>query len=354
MKIKNRNHKLKKMEELMTIRLALSGAGYIANIHATAALSLPDVELSALVDFRPENTVDFRKKFEIKKVFTTIEDLVDANVADAVVICTPNFLHGPQAISALKGGLHVMVEKPMAINLQEALEMEKKAKEVHAHLMVAHCWRFDEEVQWLRKQVVDNKLGTIVRTKGYGVHANWGPSGWFLKKELSGGGALVDMGIHAIDTVRYLIGDPKPVRVYAHLGTNYIHSNVDDTGLLMIHWENDVCSIIECGWWQPHMDGPEASTSLYGTQGYGNLFPTLLENPNFEEQRVDKTDPGFKFPRKEHSPQIMYDRQMSHFIKSIQEDFKPVPGSEEGRINIAILDAAFRSAETRKVENILC
>ena len=338
----------------MTIRVAISGAGYIANIHATAASSLPDVEISALVDFRPEDTVDFRKKFKINKVFTTIEELANANVADAVVICTPNFLHSSQAISALKRGLHVMVEKPMAINLQEALKMEETAKEAHAHLMVAHCWRFDEEVQWLRQQVVDNKLGRIIRTKGYGVHANWGPSGWFLKKELSGGGALVDMGIHAIDTVRYLIGDPKPTRVYAHLGTNYIDSDVDDTGLLMIHWDNGVCSNIESGWWQPHMDGPEASTSLYGTQGYGNLFPTLIEKPNVEAQRVDKTDPGFKFPRKEHCLQVMYDRQMSHFINSIQEDIEPVPGSEEGRINIAILDAAFRSAESKKVENISC
>jgi len=338
----------------MTIRLALSGAGYIANIHATAALSLPDVEITALVDFRPEDTLIFQKKFKINKIFTTMEDLVSANIVDAVVICTPNFLHAPQAITALKGGLHVMVEKPMAKNLLEALEMEKTANNGPAHLMVAHCWRFDEEAQWLRQQVKNQKLGKIIRTTGYGIHANWGPKGWFLKKELAGGGALVDMGIHAIDTVRYLIGDPKPQKVYAHLGTYYVDSNVDDTGVIMIHWDNGVVSTIESGWWQPHMNGPEASTALYGTKGYGNLFPTKLEIPNRKKETIVNIDPGFDFPRKDHCPQSMYDRQMAHFIHSIKENFEPVPGSAEGRINMAILEAAYESSKTKQVKEIAC
>lgn len=338
----------------MTIRLALSGAGYIANIHAMAIKSLPDVELSALVDFRPEDTIQFRKIFKIPNVFTTIEELVDSNLADALVICTPNFLHAPQAISALSGGLDVLVEKPMAINLEEALNMEKIANNVQQHLMVAHCWRFDEEALWLKQQVMDDKLGKIIRTKGYGVHSNWGPSGWFLNKELSGGGALVDMGIHSIDTARFLMDDPKPKNVYAHIGTYYIDSNVDDTDILMIHWENGVVSIIEAGWWQPHMDAPEASTSLYGTKGFGNLFPTNLEIPNKEKQRVDKINPGFKFPRKDHCLQSMYNRQMSHFINCIQNNLDPNPGAREGRINVAILDAAYRSSKTGRVEEISC
>ena len=81
--------------------------------------------------------------------------------------------------------------------------------------MVAHCWRFHDDVRALRRRIEAGELGEIVKTRGYGVHAGWGPSGWFTDPQLAGGGALVDMGVHAIDTARYLLGDPRPARVCA-------------------------------------------------------------------------------------------------------------------------------------------
>ena len=80
---------------------------------------------------------------------------------------------------------------------------------------LGHMWRFDTEVNYLKKAVESGRLGRIIKTKGYGIHENWGPSGWFTQKDLAGGGALADMGVHAIDTVRYILGDPKPQTVYA-------------------------------------------------------------------------------------------------------------------------------------------
>ncbi len=83
--------------------------------------------------------------------------------------------------------------------------------------MVAHCWRFRDEVIAMRDRVASGELGDVVRTHGYGVHAGWGPSGWFTDPELAGGGALVDMGVHAIDTARFLLGDPEPEGVCASI-----------------------------------------------------------------------------------------------------------------------------------------
>jgi predicted dehydrogenase len=175
--------------------------------------------------------------------------------------------------------------------------------------MVAHCWRFDAEVLWLKSQV--SKLGQIIRTKGYGVHTHWGPSGWFTQQQLAGGGAMADMGIHALDTARFLLDDPQPVSVYARIGTYYKDYDVDDTGVIIVNWDNGVVSYIESGWWQPHSDGPEAATQLYGTHGFGQLFPTLLEMSNVMEAKLDVIKPGFAFPRAEHCPQSMYDIQMA-------------------------------------------
>lgn len=234
-----------------------------------------------------------------------------------------------------------------------------------AALMVAHCWRFDEEAQWLRRQV--SQLGRIIRTKGYGVHTHWGPGGWFIQKQLAGGGAIADIGIHAIDTARFLLGDPQPMDVFARISTNYQDLDVDAIGVIMINWDNGATSYVESGWYQPYVDGPQASTQLYGTKGFGQLFPTRLLLPNVKPQdsfaqflpsrlrsKLKKQDvvelkAGFKFLRTAHYPQAMYDRQMAHFFECIQTNRTPIPGAAEGLVNMKIVDAAYESAKTGDV-----
>ena len=310
------------------MKIAFAGAGYIINIHAKAAQAQKDVELAAVVEKFSDKAAALSKKFDIPNQYETVEQLLKSGNVDALVIGTPNFLHAPQAIAALKAGVHVMVEKPMAMNAREAEKMCEASEKSGALLMVAHCWRFDPDVLWLKAQ--SKKLGKIIRTKGIGVHTHWGPSGWFTQKEFAGGGAMADMGIHALDTARFLLGDPQAVSVYAKIGTYYKDFDVDDTGVIIVEWDNGATSYIESGWWQPHADGPEAATQLYGTQGFGQLFPTQLEVPNIKAQKVDVIKSGFKFPRKEHCPQSMYDAQMAYFIDCIRKNKTPVPGGLEG------------------------
>jgi predicted dehydrogenase len=334
----------------MNLKLAIAGAGYIADYHARAIRSDGKASISAVVEKYPEKAILFSEKYGIPNIYTTIEEMVAAGGNDALVIGTPNFLHAPQSIAALKAGIHVMVEKPMAMNTAEAKMMQTAAMQSGALLMVAHCWRFDEEVLWLKERI--GQLGRIIRTKGYGVHTNWGPSGWFTRKDLAGGGALADMGIHAIDTTRFLLGDPKPISVYAKIGTFYGDFDVDDTGLIIINWENGATSYIESGWWQPHMDGLEASTQLYGSKGFGQIFPTLMEIPDPIDEKLEVIEGGFPFPRAEHCPQVMYDRQMAYFLESIRQNKIPNPGAAEGLVNMQIIDAAYESANTGKVVEI--
>jgi predicted dehydrogenase len=332
------------------MKIGFAGAGYIINIHAQAAQAQKDVVLSAVVEKYSGKGSALAQKFSIEDQYETVEQMLKAGKVDALVIGTPNFLHAPQAIAALRAGVHVMVEKPMAMNAREAEKMMAASARSGAKLMVAHCWRFDQDVLWLKKE--SRKLGRIIRTKGYGIHSHWGPSGWFTQKQLAGGGALVDMGIHALDTARFLLGDPKPAAVYAKLGTYYKNFDVDDTGTILVEWENGTISYIESGWWQPHMDGPEAATQLYGTKGFGRLFPTQLEIPNVKEQKVELRDSGFVFPRQEHCPQSMYETQMAYFINCIRKNKSPVPGATEGMLNMKIIDAAYKSARTGKAVTI--
>src|SRR5258706_267015 len=196
------------------------------------------------------------------------------------------------------------------------------------------------------------KRFNIIRTKSYGVHTHWGPGGWFTQKEFAGGGAMADMGIHALDTARFLLGDPGPVSVYAKIGTYYKNFDVDDTGVMIVEWDNGATSYIESGWWQPHADGPEAATQLYGIQGFGQLFPTKLELPNEKEGKIDMIESGFQFPRTEHCPQSLYDEQLKYFIQCIEKRETPVPAGLQGLVNMRVVDAAYESSRTGKVVKI--
>ena len=332
------------------MKIAVAGAGYIINIHARAVLAQKDVELAAVVEKYPDKAAALARKFGIKRQYETVEQLLKACQVDALVIGTPNFLHASQATAALRAGVHVLVEKPMAMNARQAGKMMEASARSGAALMMAHCWRFDEDVNWLKAH--SGKLGRIIRTKGYGVHLNWGPSGWFTQKKLAGGGALADMGIHAIDTTRYLLGDPQPVSVYAKIGTHYKDFDVDDTGVILVEWDNGVISYIESGWWQPHMDGPEAAVQLYGTQGFGQLYPTRLEIPNPRARKIRVIEAGTCFPREQHAPQSMYDAQMAYFMACIRRKQTPVPGALEGLTNMKVVDAAYKSAHTGRCVKI--
>lgn len=325
------------------MRLGFAGNGYIAKIHATAAQAV-GAEVAAVSNHRAESRSAFAERFGVGAQFDSVPELLAAGGIDGLVVCTPNALHAPEAIAAMEAGVPVMVEKPMAINGAEAEAMHAASLRTGVPLMIAHCWRFDDEARWLRQQIVDGRLGRIVRTKGYGVHVNWGPKGWFNQAALAGGGALADMGIHALDTVRFLLGDPLPASVYAAVGTHYREMDVDDTATIIVTWQDGTTSYLESGWFQPQADGPEAATQLYGTAGYDRLFPTELR-----PVEGDPVDPGFTFPRVPHCLPGMYETQVRAFLEVIGTGEVVEGTSAVSLVNARIVDATYESARTGEV-----
>jgi len=332
-----------------TIGVALIGSGYIAHYHARGLHQLPGVELRALCSLDGEQAEKFAEEYGIEEVTDRIDGLTGRKDIQAVIISTPNKFHAPYAIEFMKNGKDVFVEKPMAVSALQGGEMVDCARKAGQILMVGHMWRFDTEANYIRDLVQSGKLGEVFKTKGYGVHVNWGPGGWFVDKDLAGGGALVDMGVHAIDTVRYLLGDPEPKEVYAKISTRFGDYQVDDTSILMITWDTGAVSIIESGWRHPHADGPEAGTQIFGTLGYASLFPTgykLKDGEKMKETIPEMPD------RKEHCDQAIYTRQMKHFIECILTRSEPVAGMMNGQAALEIIDAAYESAQIGQVVRI--
>ena len=332
------------------IKIAIIGAGYIADYHARGLQALPNVEIAIVIDTQTEAAEKFASKYNIKEVGSDAMSLLQRDDIDAVVLGVPNKYHAPYALEFLKNGKDVFLEKPMAMNSGEGKEIMEVSGETKQLVMVGHMWRFDTEVNHIKQVIGSGKLGKIIKTKGFGIHENWGPSGWFTQKEMAGGGALADMGVHAIDTVRYILGDPNPLSVYAQIGTHYGDYDVDDSGIIVIHWDNDTTSIIESGWWQPHMDGPEAATRLYGTLGYASVFPTFMKYKGEEGIEEFKAPAP---PKTEHCDQVIYNGQMEHFISCIRSRMQPSPGFQEGQIFLNIVDAAYLSSERKEVVSLL-
>jgi predicted dehydrogenase len=311
------------------IRVALFGCGWIQDFHARGVLAYPGAELVAVANHREETARAFADRHGITRVTTDWEALAADDGVDAAIVATPNALHGPQSVALLRNGKHVLVEKPMATSVAGCDAMIAAARDSGAHLMVAHCWRFRDEVIAMRDRIAAGDLGTIVKTRGYGVHAGWGPSGWFTDPELAGGGALVDMGVHAIDTARFLLGDPQPGRVCASVGTRYAQGrySVDDDGILLISWSNGTTSVVESGWWQPHLGGLEADTEVYGTGGYARIWPPEAPSEDYE-----------------HCTQPMYTSQIRAFLSAVADGSSPRPNGEDGRIVMQIVELAYASA----------
>ena len=255
----------------MTARLALLGCGWVADMHARAA-EMCGHTVVGVANHRLESAQRFAAEHGIERVTTDWHELVRAPDVDVVVVCTPNALHAPQSIAALAAGKHVLCEKPMATTVADGEAMLAAAAEHDRLLLVLHPWRHHDAVIALRAAIVAGELGRVVRTHGYGVHADWGPGGWFTDPVLAGGGALVDMGIHAIDTVRFLLGEPEAVRVQASIATAHGSYAVDDDGLVLIDWEGGARSVVEAGWWQSHLGGYEADTEVYGSTGYRRIW----------------------------------------------------------------------------------
>ncbi len=323
------------------VRVAIVGTGFIGDYHARAIQNVGGAEMVAACGRTKESSQDFAAKYGIPHWTIKAHTLARRDDVDAVIIGIPNKYHAPYSIAMIEGGKDVLIEKPLAMTTGEGEKIIRAAKDHKRQVMAGHMWRFDNEVNYIKNVIKSGRLGSVVKTKGYGIHVNWGPPGWFVDKKLAGGGSLPDMGVHAIDTARFIMGDPKPKRVYAMTGTYYGNYNVDDTAVLMITWDNGATSVVESGWWQPHADGPEAATQLFCTRGYASLFPTELKLS--VQGHAGRFVPSMP-ERAEHCDQGMYDRQMLHFLECVRKRKTPSPGLKEGQAVMRIVEGAYKSS----------
>jgi predicted dehydrogenase len=328
------------------VRIAVLGTGIIIrDFHLPILRECSRAKVVAAGNLHAPSLQTLAEQFAIPKTYTDFDLLAHDPEIDAVIIGLPNYLHASITVQMLRAGKHVLCEKPMAMTAAEAQGMIDASDGAQRKLMIGHMWRFDREVCWLRNVIDSGILGAIFKIKAQAVWIGDGPpvNGWFVQPGLAGGGAMADMGIHSIDIISFLFHDRlRPVRVYAQMGTYCLPIQVEDTANVTVEYDNDMTAVIEAGWNHNYADGPEGSVQVFGTEGYARTFPTELHC------RIGGTWGQYRPtmpPRRQQCDLPMYALQMEHFLDCILKDQNPVPGGQQGLRAMALLDAAYRSAQ---------
>ncbi|MCS7463295.1 Gfo/Idh/MocA family oxidoreductase [Paenibacillus doosanensis] len=349
------------------LKIGIIGSGGIAGAHVRAYKQMEDVEVAAVADIIPGKAEEFIARHELAGAqgFDDHHRLLELDL-DGVSVCTPNVSHGATSIDALQAGKHVLVEKPMSVTLEQAVEMVQAAKRADRMLSVAFQPRYDPNMQAVRDIVRSGQLGNVYYVQTGGGRRRGMPQGTFISKELAGAGALADIGCYSLDMVLNALGYPKPITVSAttsnHFGTNpkyHPQANrfeVEDFGMAMIRFERDLVVNFKIGW-AMHMDtlGP---TLFLGTDAGLKVTPSgsgawdggITSIALYHDIAGHQTESPI--PVKQHQVNIFYEK-IRDFVSAVQEGRPaPIPGSEIIR-NQAIIDGILRSSALKREVDIV-
>lgn len=353
--------KIKKVTK--RLRLAFIGTGGISTVHLLALTHIPEFEIVAGCDINPERLEWFKQQpgCANAKVYTDYNEMLKKEKLDAVDICTPNGVHCPSAIAALNAGCHVITEKPMAMNPAECQKMVDAAKKNKKLLCVGFQYRYAPQTQIFLNAAKSGLIGDIMYAK---VHAlrrrgvpNWGVFG---QKALQGGGPMIDIGVHMIESCHHAMGQPKPVAAsgmtWTFLGDkpsqvysmwpnwDYKTYTVEDLAVGQVRFENGALMQIEssfCG----HLKEDVMTWEIMGTKGaYSFKDHTIFTD--LAGAMVDATAsyvPDASF-------ETLFTSKLQQFADAILTGVPLVADGEEGMTVQKIIDGIYRSAAKNGAE----
>jgi predicted dehydrogenase len=337
------------------LKVGVVGTGGIFKAaHLPGWLSHKEVEIVAFCDAFRASAEAIAKDFPDAKVYDDYRELIADPSIDIIGISTPNLYHSEIAIAALLQGKHVFCEKPDAVNPIEAQKMADVAKASGKLLMTMRNNRFSREAKFAKQIIEQDKLGEL-----YMGRCGWirrrgipGRGGWFTTKELSGGGPLIDLGVHMIDLAIWLSGNPKPVSV---TGTTYRKFadrpdasgqvpagmfDVEDLAAGFIRFDNGASLQIEFSW-ASNVEEEQKFLEWRGTEGGFSLINDKLSI--FTEADGALID---QYPKFQGAVIGQHTANIQHFVECVLGRETPIFTPEQGVDMIKILSAIYESAES--------
>ena len=325
------------------VRWAVVGTSDFALDWIARGVSLgSNAELAAVVSRDAERGAASAKRVGAAHHFTSV-DTIDTNLVDGVFLVLPNPQHAPQAIAAAKRGLHVIAEKPMAPTLDECQQMIDAAKTNGVVLAVAHCMEWAPPVAKARELVESGVIGDVISANITGSF-NFPPSDRWRQSDTTeqGGGPLLDMGVHSIDTITRIIGQPVE-RVAAFLDHKIYNYPAEDSTTLLLRYASGVHATV-----QSHFNSSQNALDIQGTKGRIWSSPWLgreFAGDLHMQQGNDVTD--FELPTVN-----VYVPQIEHVSDCVLNGKTPVISGERGMANMRVIWAAIESARSGQIVSV--
>ena len=343
------------------LRVGIIGTGNISHSHIAGYRALSDkCEVVAACDIDEKKLNAYCDLYGISHRYTDYNEMMRAENLNCVSVCTWNSAHKGATIAALRGGANVLCEKPMALNAAEALEMQQAAEETGKLLQVGFVRRFGNDAACLKNFIDAGVFGDIYYAKATYLRRNGCPGGWFGDKERSGGGPLIDLGVHVIDLVRYLGGCPKAISAfgstYDNLGPNraaggsagwsvgaFEKFDVEDFTTALIRFDNGLTLLVEASF-NLNIKKDVGNIELFGTKAGCRIDPEVEIYTQLAGRFVDVQP----FGSTALSFEGLFENEIRGFVNAVLGNEPCRAPAEDGVELMRIIDAIYLSAKTGK------
>lgn len=341
------------------VNIAVIGAGSISESHLKAYQQNKEANIYAICDLDIERAKAAALKYSAENVYTDYNELLSDPNIDAISICTWNNTHAEIIIAAVQAGKHVLTEKPLCKTVEEAIMVQKAVRQTEKIVQIGFVRRYDPNAQLLRKFVDQGEFGEIYYAKASNLRRLGNPGGWFADIERSGGGPLIDIGVHVIDLCWYMMGKPKVKTIsgntYKKLGNRSNIQNlsfyqaadydaskntVEDLANALIRFENGASLLVDVSF-ALHARQNENSVKLYGEKGSFEIDPEVVIVTekldtiiNIHPQLDNK---GFNFG-------AAFQNEINHFIDCVIHQKESLSPVEDGLEIMKMLCGIYESA----------
>ncbi|WP_404320835.1 Gfo/Idh/MocA family protein [Arthrobacter luteolus] len=352
------------------LKIGVIGLGWAGQQHLDAYSRAPGVELIALAGLEEELRGELQEQHGIPHAFADWQDLVALEELDAVSVAVPTFLHAPIAVAALNRGLHVLSEKPLARNAVEGQDMVDAARRAGRVLDVAFNHRRRGDIMTLRRIIEAGDLGRPYYAKASWLRRAGIPmlGSWFTNREMSGGGPLVDLGVHVLDYALHLLGEPKVLSVsaatYSELGRHGRGGDerysamatqsafeVEDFASAFVRLEGGGTLVLEAGWAAYREQDDLLDFQVYGTEGGARLHALgASKNPTADLRVFAEKDGRNADWSPEVKPGAGHQAVVDDFLAAVRGG-PDVWGAHDGSLALTrarVIDACYRSAEQQR------
>lgn len=345
------------------LNIGVIGTGSISQSHLNAYANNPHATLVAVCDLNEERAQKAAETYGASRVYTDYHELLADEAVEAVSICTWNHTHAEIAIAAIKAGKHVLVEKPLSMSVEEAEAVRDAVRASDRILQVGFVRRYDACAQLAKRFADQDEFGELYYAKASLIRRLGNPGGWFADKDRSGGGPLIDIGVHVIDLSWYLMGRPKVKsvsgNVYSKLGNrsnikglsfyqaadyDASRNTVEDMANAVIRFENGASILVEVSY-ALHAKSDESAVRLYGTKGGFEIDPelTIVSERHDTILNVTPQVDSLKFDFAK-----AFQSEIDSFVNSALTGTEPLSPVEDGLTMMRILRAIYESAEQGK------